>query len=212
MDKAQLDLHGQPRNRYFNMHMREARAIEQLLGFVRGVLSDGVVTDDEARSLREWIGKNPDLAAGFPGRQIADRLFDVFADGKIDGDERQELLWMLEDTIGERAGEQDERRAGASRLPFTQPPPVLTFPGKRYVITGLFAYGVRKNVEAAICGRGAECQPGVTRQTDVVVVGVDSSRDWVHGSYGTKIEKAIELRERGYPIVIVGQEHWINHL
>lgn len=207
-----LNEHGQPANRYFNASLREARAIEQMLGFVRGVICDGVVTDAEAEALREWLGAHPDLTVSFPGNVLAERLFEIFADGKIDGDERQELLWLLEDTIGERAGEQDDTVSGATRLPFTTPAPDLTFTGQVYVVTGMFAWGSRAKVEDAIAQRGATCDKSVTKKTNVLLVGVDGSRHWAHSSYGTKIERAVELRQRGQAIAIVGEEHWLKFI
>lgn len=207
-----LDAHGQPRNRYFNASMREARAIEQMLGMVRGILCDGVVTNEEAASLRDWIDQNPDLAVGFPGKQLADRLHQIFADGQIDPEERRDLTLLLEDVIGERAGEQDGRYAGSSALPLTLPAPMLTFRNKTYVATGRFIFGTRKAVETAIVERGGRCEGSVTRRTDVLVIGSTGSRDWVHSSYGTKIEKAVKLRESGTLIEIVAEEHWVAHL
>ena len=56
--------------------------------------------------------------------------------------------------------------------------------------------------------RGALCESTVTRRTRYLVVGTFGSRDWVHSSFGRKIEKAVELEQAGMPLSIVGEDHW----
>src|SRR6185312_12540024 len=50
-----FDRDGQPRNLYFNAAHRHDRAVHELLGMIRGVLVDGIVTEDEARALDRFL-------------------------------------------------------------------------------------------------------------------------------------------------------------
>lgn len=47
-----LDPHGQPINLSFNRKRRTERDLSELLGLTKGMLCDGVVTDDEATYLK----------------------------------------------------------------------------------------------------------------------------------------------------------------
>jgi hypothetical protein len=40
------------------------------------------------------------------------------------------------------------------------------------------------------------------------MVGSVGNEQWRHSTYGTKIMKAVELREAGASIAIVGEDHW----
>jgi len=44
------------------------------------------------------------------------------------------------------------------------------------------------------------------------VLGTFGSRDWVHTSFGRKIETAIRYRDKGAPIAIVSEDHWAASL
>ena len=48
----------------------------------------------------------------------------------------------------------------------------------------------------------------VGRKTHYLVVGSIGNDQWRHSSYGLKILKAVELRGKGCPIAIVGEDHW----
>lgn len=119
---------------------------------------------------------------------LYNRVRHVFADGRIDQDERQELLWLLVDVRGERAGEQDSSEARSTRLPLTVPAPVLRFEGGGHLL------------------RGALRDKNLTKMTDVLVIGSLASR-LGHLVLGRKIEYPAALAEQGHPIAIVAEDH-----
>jgi hypothetical protein len=53
---------------------------------------------------------------------------------------------------------------------------------------------------------------GITKKLDFLVVGVVGSRDWQHSTFGNKIQKAAEYRERGASLAIVSEEQFANVL
>lgn len=205
-----LNEYGQPDYR-INYKLRRDRAVNELLGLARGLIADGVVSDAEANELRLWARQNPDLCISFPGNELYHRLDAIYQDGRIDGDERQELLWFLEQFAGD--GEPDESEGmGTTSLPLTRPAPKIVHAGAEFVVTGRFVSGVRPAITARIVNLGGSVHPRVTLNTTYLLLGSMCSRDWKHSSFGRKIEKAVELRERGYPIAIVSEEHWAASL
>ena len=177
------------------------------------MLVDGVVTDDEVRALDQFLERNPDLKGAFPGDVLYRRIRPMIVARSIDPQELHELRALLEDTIGERSGVHDIGAQASSTLPLTDPPPKpLKFEGVCYVVTGAFIYGARKAVTQAIAVRGGICEDGVTRRTDVLLVGSLASRDWKHSSFGRKIQKAIEIQREGKRLVIVAEDHWVSQL
>ena len=58
-----LDDHGQPLNTAFNYKRRVERDISEVLGLAKGILSDGVINDDEVYFLRAWGHAYPEALA-----------------------------------------------------------------------------------------------------------------------------------------------------
>ena len=42
------------------------------------------------------------------------------------------------------------------------------------------------------------------------MLGTYVTDSWVHESFGRKIEKAVEYRDAGVPIVIMSEEQWLE--
>lgn len=211
MGQPPLDDHGQP-DAWLNAARRCDRAIQEMLGFAQGVVTDGVVNNDEVEGFRAWLRQNPDVCVGFPGKEIHDRLSQIFKDGRIDPDEREELKILLEDLTGFVPTARPSSPQRSSALPLNDPPPRLSFEGECYVITGRFMFGARRVVASELQKRGALVEDTVTRRTDVLLVGSVASRDWIQSPWGRKIEKAVEYRANGHRPAIVAEDHWITQL
>ena len=85
-------------------------------------------------------------------------------------------------------------------------------PDQVYVFTGRFAYGTRADCEREATERGSACASNVTRRTSFLVVGTFGSRDWKFSPFGNKILRAVELRDSGVGISVVGEDHWASTL
>lgn len=206
-----LDPHGQPYALGYNQQRRTTRDVCELLGLAKGMLIDGVVSDDEASFLRAWIDRHPDAAALWPTSAIWKRLETIFADGRIDEAERVDLQGLLASLVGGKVTT-ELAECGATVTPFDDPPPAIEWLGQLFVLTGQFAYAERTICAREVERRGGACTDNITRRTNYLVIGTFMSRDWKFGSFGTKIEKAVSYRSRGVPIRIVGEDHWAKHL
>lgn len=203
-----LDDHGQPRNRRFNALRRADRGIAEMLGLVRGVLADGEVTEREARVLANWTQANPDVVADWPARAIARRLDQIFEDGRVDDDEREQLASFLERVLGGDPLAVTGAQL-ATALPLDSPPPSIKVSRHTFVFTGEFALGPRRIVEDIIRQKGGRAEPRVTKRTNYLVIGTVGSRDWIQSTHGRKIEKAVDYRDRrGVGVAIVSEDHW----
>jgi hypothetical protein len=206
-----LDADGQPRNLAFNRARRTERDICELLGLAKGLLADGVVTDNEAALLRDWVDRHPDAYDVWPISALYQRLNRAFADGVIDEAERLDLAELLESLVGGEAGVIAGADA-ATELPIDRPAPTIIWRASVFVFTGKFAFGPRKDCERQVRNLGGECEPGVTQRTNYLVVGTFGSRDWVHTSFGRKIEKAVSYRQAGQRLAVLSEDHWAGSL
>lgn len=204
-----LDDHGQPFAPY-NAKQITRRAIAEMLGFVRGMLADGRVTDDELVAFSRWLQANPDATMHFPGNAVAERVRRVLEDRVVTEEEREDLTALLQQATGDVL---DDVEAGAvvtpTRIAFTDPTPTVLFEGSTFVLTGRFVTGTRAYCERQIVERGGLLKSAPTHDTNFVVVGSIGSAQWLQSTHGTKIEAAVSLRDRGHAIAIIPEEEWV---
>lgn len=188
---------------------RQDRATDELVGICRGVLADGHVNEMEAAFLLDWIERTGAFVHEYPFNRIYQTLSTILADGAIDADESADLHDTLVRFVG---GEAFDPQAGtaslSTALPLCVPPPVVTFAGRVFVVSGTFDYGTRQAVHAAITERGGKVASNLSGKVNFLVLGTLGSRDWVNSNAGRKIQAAVELRETGSPIGIVSETHW----
>ena len=205
-----LDAHGQPPG-LLNAARRIARAVDELLGLCKGVILDGVVSEDEAIALHQWIDTHREVSREWPADVLADRLDRIFEDAIVTDEERDDLKHLLEQIAG---GDPETVALGnlATTLPLDDPPPNMIFEDHAFCFTGRFFFGTRRACTRAVEQCGGEFHKFVRLDTDYVVIGLIGSRDWLHSSYGRKIQKAVEYKRRGVRCAIVSEKHWASFI
>jgi NAD-dependent DNA ligase len=203
-----FDPDGQPLSLAWNFQRRLDAGIDELIGLIRGIVADGVVTDSEAAALAAWVLKHHEIASDWPVNVLVRRLNRIYADGLADEDEREDLKALLLEIIGDS---DDPLVTPSATLPLSKPAPEVIFDQNVFVFTGKFAYGPRRVCEAEVLTRGGQVGNYVTLQTSYLVIGSVGSRDWIHSSWGRKVEKAMEYTDL-CPIAIVSEQHWASYL
>lgn len=186
-----------------------SRQIDELIGIARGIAADGVLNQAEVEFLQKWLAANVDVSGQPVIRTLYERVNEILSDGIADADECRELLVTLNQfSSGDfELGEVLK----ATTLPLCDPPPELRFPRQNYCFTGTFNYGRRPACEQAVVDRGGSCG-GLSRKTNVLVIGMYATDSWRHSAFGNKIMRACEWRDMGVPIAIVSEQHWTAHL
>ncbi len=206
-----MDLHQEFENsRFFNSARMDRRAADALAGLAAGIVADDVVSLDEAKFLQSWLQANLVHLEDPVINLLYQRLGLMLQDDVLDADEATDLLSILRRFGGlelARAGNK-AAFAAANDLPLNSPVPELVWDGRIFVFTGTMAYGPRKECQKLIEERGGLIGGGVNKKTHYLVIGSVGNEQWRHSSYGLKIMKAVELRETGLPIAIVGETQW----
>lgn len=207
-----MDLHNEFENSKFFLRTRiDRRAADALVGLAAGIAADGVVNTNEAVFLKQWLENNLAHLNDPVINLLYSRLASMLQDGALDPDESLELLNILRGFSG--VGIDRSQVGGAAvvtptDLPFSSPAPDLVWDGRVFVFTGVMAFGSRKDCQALVEERGGLIGGGVSKKVHYLVVGSVGNEQWRHSTYGTKIMKAVELREAGASIAIVGEDHW----
>lgn len=192
----------------FRNEMRQSCAA--LVGIVQGILADGELQDREITFLQSWLAGAENVSLTWPGSVIYAQVNDVLADGVITSEERSHLadtlLKLVGGTLDELAESQHVTGLALDNVA------EIEVQERLFCFTGDFVFGPRSTCEQFVIRRGGLTSSSVTKKLHYLVVGGLGSAEWKHGSFGTKIEKAIELRQSGVPIKILHEDTWASSL
>lgn len=181
-----------------------------LIGIVQGLLADNELNDREISFLQQWLANNEAISSVWPGSTISAQVREILSDNYVSDAERQHLADVLQKLVGGTLTELAES-THVSTLPMDQVE-VVSVTGKTFCLTGDFVFGPRNTCESAITTRGGQVQPGVTKKLNYLVIGGLGSNEWKHGSFGTKVEKAMQYKQEGLPITVVHEDVWASSL
>ena len=208
--KEKTNADGQPTIHYARSRLVE-RNIDELIGLCKGVIFDGVVDQQEAEMLLQWLETNRHAANKWPANILYERISAMLEDGILDNDEQAELLDLIVQITGPAAHVLNSH-SGSTTLPTTPHPNRIEYHGNLFCLTGKFVSGTRKQLEDEIIARGGKPQKSPTKKTYCLIIGEIGSRDWIHSTFGRKIERAAEINENGGNIHIITEQDWIESL
>jgi NAD-dependent DNA ligase len=186
-----------------------SRQIDELIGLARGLCADGVVNAAELEFLLKWLAANAAISDQPLIGTLFNRVNEVLSDGLVTDEEHRELFDTLS-ALGTRDIELGEVLKPTT-LPLCEPAPDVMFDGRRFCFTGTFAFGQRRACEQAVIDRGSKAG-SLTQSTEFLVIGAYATESWKHSTMGTKIMNACEFRDRGIPISIISESHWVRFL
>lgn len=188
----------------------ERDEMEFLLGFLRGITADQELNEYEVLALRAWLRHTMLPTEKWPMSVLLERVRQIVKDRKIEDEEAADLLETVTSILGN--GMDVGVASGMSTALPVDVVEAIEFDGRTFCITGKLASGPRKRCEDAIRQKGGTPQSSVTRKLDYLVIGTLASRDWAQSTHGTKIEKAMEIREKGGTVVVLSEEVLYRHL
>lgn len=195
--------------RRFNSARIQCRNMDELIGLSRGMLADGKIVQEEAEFLQRWLHQAQDMGDDPIYRILTSRLELMLADDHLDQEESQELLEMLQALTGDN--DKPNTYRSPSNLPLNDPFPDIDFQDRGFTFTGVMAFGPRKECQALVTERGGIPLPGPSKKAHYLVIGTIANEHWAHSSYGRKIEKAMEIREKGHPLAIINEDHFLSN-
>ena len=80
--------------------LRRSNALREMMDLARFIVSDGAVSEMEAKIFQRWIERNPDMLGIYPVSEFVGILRNAFADGELSDEEKLELKKLLEDVAG----------------------------------------------------------------------------------------------------------------
>lgn len=188
---------------YFNAATAD---MQKLHGIVAGIASDGEISIEEINGLSVWLEEHEHLKQCWPYDEIESLVTSVLADKKIDHEEHD----MLMSFFGEFVSILDNKTImspalleGSNVVGICSVCPEISFVNTSFCLTGQSYKYTRTEFEEIISSLGGKSASCVSKKVNYLVVGSEGNPCWAYACYGRKVEKAVELRKAGYPIVIV---------
>lgn len=163
-------------------------ATQILNGIMEGIIVDGEITTEESENLRGWLYDNIHLSGHYPFDKVISILETALSDSVIS---REESKYITE-TIQSILNPVDSLKVQLNSIE-----------GKSICLSGNFSYGSKADVERYIIEHGGTIDSSVKKSTNILLVGACECQAYSHGTYGTKVKKAIEYNNKGCNIQIV---------
>ncbi len=192
--------------------------LQELHGFFHGLIADQKLNEEELIKLKDWVFNNEYLAGSYPYDEIASLLVEIFKDGVITPEERNQIMVFISQFVGtNNTSHLAKEKLAALKKKYTisgicAVDPCLEFEGKTFCITGEFKHNSRSEVIKKIEAAGGIVKPGVSKKIDYLIVGAAGNPCWAYACYGRKVEHAVELRKQGAKLVIVSERDFLDAL
>lgn len=176
----------------------DTKGLQSLKKIIEKITIDNRIELEEIDELNQWLDSNTQLIGNYPFDKIYSIIKNVLEDGKITDDEYNELMCTFNNFINPLKEEITNCK--------------LNFQDKIFCLTGTFNCGSKDSIEERIIDKGGICAKGVTSKLNYLIVGGAGSDAWKFGNYGGKVQKAMELKEKGQNIEIISEEDFMNNL
>lgn len=185
----------------------DQNAVEEFFGLCRGLFADRQLNAAKADYLRTWLDQALQQHPIELFRQVRKAT-----QGRNTEEILGKLARILPMLVTQREDQECQYRAAPIAVFDDPPPAAIAIAGLEFCLSGSFVRLSRQEATAFIESRGGAVNQSVRKRTNYLVVGSQASADWKHGNYGTKIEKALRLRESGHPIRILREADWVRLL
>lgn len=182
--------------------------LQRLHGILHGIMADGTINDIEIHELNEWLEENSHLSSTYPYAELCSLLTFILADGKIDERERATLKVFISEFV-DLPNSYNINREDIDRLKrvisitgICSMCPEIKFDGT-FCFTGKSSRATRDEIVDRIFSLGGIYNDTIVKDTKYLIVGNDGNPCWAFSCYGRKVEKAMQMRRQGKPIVII---------
>ena len=186
---------------------QETDELNEFLGFCAGVICDGMVLDREIRALMTRFKSSAILMRAPAFSSLRQAVESTLDDNVVAQEEAEEVQEWIAHLVGDGFVDTGIPNIGSvAQLdePIRDPDKVI-FEGSIFVLTGPMRIGTRAFIIKEIERLGGSCKNYTTNDTDYVVVSALASRHWRTTHFGTKIERARELIDRGQKLRFVSE-------
>lgn len=188
---------------YFDQRTADLQRLHAIVG---GIVSDGMITEAELNGLSAWLQDHEHLKTCWPYDEVDSLIVGVMKDKKFDAREHALLMSFFAEFITILDGRTINSPVvseGANILGLCAVCPEIEFADSTFCFTGASIHYTRSALASTVERLGGVFSPNVTKRVRYLVIGAEGNPCWAYACYGRKVEKAVQLRKTGVPVLIV---------
>ena len=195
LDFEQLEDIVEYRQKYLKKNCGKTE-LNRFMGYCSGIACDDLITIEEAEGVITMASVSPSILEDPISRTIVTCCIDAVEDRFIKPEESHEICRAITRLVGDCYADTGISSLGA--VPVFEEATLTSvedFEGSILVLTGNFEIKPRRILEENLAAHGAQTKSSPCKKTNFVIIANESSRDWKYTHKGTKIEKAMKLKE-----------------
>ena len=179
----------------------EKMVIAELKSIAGRVVYDGEVDDDEVAFLTQWLEKHAQFKNKWPISKLYHLLDKIHEDGKVDGDERLQLLMFLSG-ISSFDASSEENIFDAS--------PAVHITGRTFYFAGDLEFAEMTRARAVVERQGGKLAGSAADAPDYFVIGGVSGGQWRAAPYSGDVEQVLEAKKQGSATLIISEADFVR--
>ena len=184
--------------------------IQQMLGIVKGIITDQKINDDEIRYLDNWMEENDFLKNSWPYDELYNITTKIINKKSIIEEEHNALLTFCEALVGKAQNDSTTGLVDSLKIGYYQIDPSINIAGNLFCITGISKKHKRRQIAEMIELYGGFVSERVNAKVNYLLVCDDKNACWAFSCYGKKIEQAILHRQNGAQLVIIHEADFFD--
>lgn len=176
----------------------DTKSLQELKSIIEKIMFDKEIDKIEVENLKTWLLLHHHLIGNYPFDKINEIVNNVLDDENITKEEYEQLNMVFNEFI--------------NPLSTTNENSNIVFENRLFCLTGSFNNGSKEDIENKIISKGGICSKSLTSKVNYLIVGGAGSDAWKFGNYGGKVQKAMELNEKGKNIVIIGEDEFMKEI
>lgn len=190
--------------------------IQELHGILHGIVADTKINELELGRLAGWLDDTGDYRKYWPIGEIETAVVRALQDGRINTTEHAYLLRYFS-SFGDVS---TDVRAAAPALTEAEfrldgvcaIDPEIIFADRSFCFTGGSEKHSRNEFVEMIHARGGLHATHVRQDIDYLVVCDGGNPCWAFAAYGRKIERVMDYRKQGHPIIVTREVDFLDAL
>lgn len=178
----------------------ETKAIKELQEALQYVINNNALNTKSVYTINNWLEEHFEYIEKYPFNEIYQAINVILEDGIVEDSEIDNLLELFKIVLNPLSAYKSSIIENIDIL------------DKKICVTGDFKYGTRTKIIELLENNGAKVMSAVSGKTAYIIVGELGSDNWQCGNYGSKIKKALELQQKGYPIKIYGENEFFQSI
>jgi NAD-dependent DNA ligase len=188
--------------------------LQTLHAMLAAIASDGTISEPELRGLSDWLKAHRKARTFWPYEEVealCQALLQAQPPTPADHDIALTFFRSFGNASGHSALDIPLNEVETPVLGMCAVCPEVVVANHLFCFTGESSVCPRKLLADLIQREGGRSTDNISMDVDYLVIGAEGNSAWAYACYGRKVERAVELRKKGHPVILVHEtDFWAS--